>query len=162
MMAQQNDLAIKTMCINTAIQTIKLLSEKYSFDAEEAERFLNLAVELKITHLEVNGDKPEKETKTEKAEKAKKKAEKADKKAEKADKKAAKEAKPKRKLTGYLLFINDQRQVMKEMMEADLAEGEKLMSTNVTVELAKLWKALTDEEKAEWNATAKADDTESE
>ena len=51
---------------------------------------------------------------------------------------------------------------MKEMMEADLAEGEKLMSTNVTVELAKLWKALTDEEKAEWNATAKADDTESE
>ena len=152
MMAQQNDLAIKTMCINTAIQTIKLLSEKYSFDAEEAERFLNLAVELKITHLEVNGDKPEKETKTEKA----------DKKAEKAKKKAAKEAKPKRKLTGYLLFINDQRQVMKEMMEADLAEGEKLMSTNVTVELAKLWKALTDEEKAEWNATAKADDTESE
>lgn len=156
MMAQQNDLAIKTMCINTAIQTIKLLSEKYSFDAEEAERFLNLAVELKITHLEVNGDKPEKETKTEKADK---KAEKAKK---KADKKAAKEAKPKRKLTGYLLFINDQRQVMKEMMEADLAEGEKLMSTNVTVELAKLWKALTDEEKAEWNATAKADDTESE
>ena len=160
MMAQQNDLAIKTMCINTAIQTIKLLSEKYSFDAEEAERFLNLAVELKITHLEVNGDKPEKETKTEKADKkADKKAEKAKK---KADKKAAKEAKPKRKLTGYLLFINDQRQVMKEMMEADLAEGEKLMSTNVTVELAKLWKALTDEEKAEWNATAKADDTESE
>ena len=159
-MAQQNDLAIKTMCAEAVIQGIKLLAKEFNFDAEDAQRFLNLD-ELKITHLSINDEKPDQELK--KAEKDLKKAEKAEKalkKAEKAKKKEANKDKPKRALTGYLLYLSDQRPVMKEMMEADLEEGKKLMSKDITVMLGKLWTGLSDDEKAEWNATAKANASE--
>ena len=160
-MAQQNDLAIKTMCAEAVIQGIKLLAKEFNFDAEDAQRFLNLD-ELKITHLSINDEKPDQELKKD-LKKDLKKAEKAEKdlkKAEKAKKKEANKDKPKRALTGYLLYLSDQRPVMKEMMEADLEEGKKLMSADVTVALAKLWSDLADDEKAEWNATAKANASE--
>jgi hypothetical protein len=42
-------------------------------------------------------------------------------------------------------------------MQAELQEGEKLKPTDVTKQLAANWKALPEEEKAEWKAKAEAE-----
>ena len=64
--------------------------------------------------------------------------------------KAEKEEKPKKKrgLTGYLLFSKENRAAVKEEL------GE-VKPTEVVTEVAKRWKALTDEEREEWNTRAK-------
>ena len=79
---------------------------------------------------------------------AKPKKEKSPKK-EKAEK-AEKEEKPKKKrgMTGYLLFSKENRAAVKEEL------GE-VKPTEVVTEVAKRWKALTDEEREEWNTRAK-------
>jgi len=78
----------------------------------------------------------------------------------KKEKKAKKDAassedeeKPKKKrVSGYILFSNANRDDVKEK----LAEGdEKPKNTEVMKELAKLWKALGDDEKEVWNAKSK-------
>ena len=64
--------------------------------------------------------------------------------------KAEKEEKPKKKrgMTGYLLFSKENRAAVKEEL------GE-VKPTEVVTEVAKRWKALTDEEREEWNTRAK-------
>ena len=64
--------------------------------------------------------------------------------------KAEKEEKPKKKrgMTGYLLFSKENRAAVK----AELGE---VKPTEVVTEVAKRWKALTDEEREEWNTRAK-------
>ena len=64
--------------------------------------------------------------------------------------KKEKEEKPKKKrgLTGYLLFSKENRAAVKEEL------GE-VKPTEVVTEVAKRWKALTDEERGEWNTRAK-------
>ena len=63
------------------------------------------------------------------------------------------EPKKKRLPTGYLVFSNATRQDVKASLEeADESTNPK----DVTRELARRWKALTDEEREEWNAKAKA------
>jgi upstream-binding transcription factor len=84
------------------------------------------------------------------------KKEKKEKKEKKAKKDAASsedEEKPKKKrVSGYILFSNANRDDVKEK----LVEGdEKPKNTEVMKELAKLWKALGDDEKEVWNAKAK-------
>ena len=83
------------------------------------------------------------EATTEKPKKAKK---------EKSPKKEKpeKEEKPKKKrgMTGYLLFSKEKRPVVKE-------ELGDVKPTDVVTEVAKRWKALTDEERATWNERAK-------
>ena len=78
----------------------------------------------------------------------------------KTKKKEAKKAKdasddeaPKKKRTsGYIVFSNAHRDDVK----GKIAEGdEKPKNTEVMKELARLWKALTDEERGEWNVKAK-------
>mgnify|MGYP002879290917 CR=1 FL=1 len=85
------------------------------------------------------------------ASEAKPKKEKKEKK-EKSPKKekAEKEEKPKKKrgMTGYLLFSKENRAAVKEEL------GE-VKPTEVVTEVAKRWKALTDEERDEWNTRAK-------
>jgi len=84
------------------------------------------------------------EEKAEKEEKPKKgKKEKSPKK-EKADG----EPKKKRGLTGYLLFSKEKRPEVK----AELGE---VKPTEVVTEVAKRWKALTEEERQAWNERAK-------
>jgi hypothetical protein len=82
------------------------------------------------------------------------------KKIKKEKKKAKKDAassddedKPKKKrVSGYILFSNANRDEVKEK----LAEGdEKPKNTDVMKELAKLWKALGDDEKEVWNVKSK-------
>jgi hypothetical protein len=79
-----------------------------------------------------------------------------EKKAKKAKKDAVSsddEEKPKKKrVSGYILFSNANRDDVKDK----LADGdEKPKNTEVMKELAKLWKALGDEEKEVWNTKAK-------
>ena len=64
--------------------------------------------------------------------------------------KAEKEEKPKKKrgMTGYLLFSKENRAAVKEEL------GE-VKPTEVVTEVAKRWKALTDEERGVWNERAK-------
>ena len=64
--------------------------------------------------------------------------------------KPEKEDKPKKKrgMTGYLLFSKENRATVKE-------ELGDVKPTEVVTEVAKRWKALSDEEREEWNTRAK-------
>ena len=84
------------------------------------------------------------EEKAEKEEKPKKAKKEKSPKGEKADG----EPKKKRGLTGYLLFAKEKRPEVK----AELGE---VKPTEVVTEVAKRWKALTEEERQEWNERAK-------
>jgi hypothetical protein len=106
------------------------LAKKYGFDVEEEVRALNLD-DLKVNKTTSKGGKTKK---TEGEEKPK----------------------VKRGPTGYLMFTKDARPSVKVEMEAELEEGVKLKPQLVVTELAKRWKALSDEETAEWNEKAKA------
>ena len=65
--------------------------------------------------------------------------------------KAEKEEKPKKKrgMTGYLLFSKENRVAVKD-------ELGDVKPTEVVTEVAKRWKAMTDEEREVWNERAKA------
>ena len=127
--------AIQSMCEDAIGQAIKALSEKYSFDADEARR------ELKLGKIQV-------------------KAAAASKGSSKKD--SAEKPKSKRGKTGYLLYTGELRAEVKAEMEAELADGEKLKPQDVVTKLAARWKELSDEEKAEWNQKAKDANSESE
>ena len=74
----------------------------------------------------------------------------------KAAKKSPKKEKPdgepkkKRGLTGYLLFAREKRSDVK-------AELGDVKPTEVITEVAKRWKAMTDDERVTWNTRAKAE-----
>ena len=59
--------------------------------------------------------------------------------------------KKRRGMTGYLLFSKEKRPEVKE-------ELGDVKPTEVVTEVAKRWKALSDEERAVWNARAKEGD----
>ena len=143
MIPQQIDAGIKEMCSNAMIKVVQDLAEKYGFDAAEAKRFLQLD-EIKLARK--RGPSPEK----------------TEAKAKKESKKKANEDKPKRKPTGYILFMSAKRSVAKSALEAALAEDEKLKPQNVVRELAKMWKALEDDDRKVWNASAKGDSSDDE
>ena len=134
------DESIRACCVEAVSQAVAALAAKFGFDAEEAERELNLG-ELKIQRK--------------RGPVAKKSVTKPEKKAKKATKEADPE-KPKKRLTGYLLFSKEMRPEMKAAYEAELEEGEKLQSKTVVAALASAWKALSAEEQAEWKAKAAA------
>ena len=83
----------------------------------------------------------------------KEKKEKKEKKAKKDAASSEDEEKPKKKrVSGYILFSNANRDDVKEkLFEGD----EKPKNTEVMKELAKLWKAQDDDEKEVWNVKAK-------
>ena len=119
-------LALNSATNSAVSQALATLAEKYGFDAEEAGR------ELKLTVSDIKGGK-----------------------AAKGFKKNG-EPKKKRGTTGYLVFSKENREEVKAAMEAELASGEKLQPKLVVKRLAELWKALSSEEQAEWNAKAAA------
>lgn len=140
MMPQQIDAAIKEMCADAMGQAVAALAEKYGFDAEEANRFLD-SDELKIVRKRGPVASP-------KSEKPKtKKAAKADK-ADKADT-------PKRAKTGYLLYADEVRDEVKASLTSELEDGEKLKACEVVKAIAAQWKAEDQEVRDEWNAKAK-------
>tara|TARA_B100001769_G_scaffold259123_1_gene238668 strand:- start:156 stop:818 length:663 start_codon:yes stop_codon:yes gene_type:complete len=86
---------------------------------------------------------------------------------EKPSKKEKKEKddKPKKKrVSGYILFQKAMRDEAKQSLEAAAEEDEpKIKQSAIMSELGKMWKALSDEEREEWNEKAaeqKASDSE--
>ena len=146
MMPQQIESAIRDMCSDAMSQAVAALAEKYSFNADEAIRFLDVDT-LKI----VRKSGPIVSTKDEKTKKATK--------ANKADK-------PKRAKTGYLLYADDVRQETKESLISELEKDAKLKPQDVVKSIALQWKSETQDVRDEWNAKAKtpvtSDDDEAE
>ena len=58
----------------------------------------------------------------------------------------------KRRTSGYLLYSSENREAVKTKLTAD---GTKLKNQDIMTELGAMWRALSDEERAEWNAKAK-------
>jgi len=83
------------------------------------------------------------------------KKEKAAAKKEKKAKADTNEAKP-RRVTGYILFCNSNRNDVKTKLSLS---DDKPKNTEVLTELARLWRAIDVDEKEEWNARAKAKPT---
>jgi len=129
------DESIRACCLEAVGQAVAALAAKYGFDADEANRELNLD-EMKIQRK--RGPITKKSV-------------------TKREKKAAKVVdpeKPKKRLTGYLLFSKEMRPEVKVALEEELAEGEKLQSKTVVAALATAWKELSTEEQAEWKEKA--------
>jgi hypothetical protein len=116
------------------------------------------AIELRVVKLEetvahlvqvidsLTNNKTSKSEKTTKSEKPEK-SQKTKKKATKSD---DDEPKKKRAPSGYLLYINSIRQQVKQEL------GDEFGPKDITRELAKKWKELTDEEREQWNDKSKA------
>ena len=58
----------------------------------------------------------------------------------------------KKRTSGYLLYSSENREAVKTKLTAD---GTKLKNQDIMTELGAMWRALSDEERAEWNAKAK-------
>ena len=58
----------------------------------------------------------------------------------------------KKRTSGYLLYSSENREAVKTKLTAD---GTKLKNQDIMTELGAMWQALSDEERAEWNAKAK-------
>ena len=125
----------------------KELSDEDKAEWNQKAKDANSESETSDTESAPPAEKPKKETKKAAAEKPKKETKKAEKKADDG------EAKPKKK-NGYLAFSKEMRADVREALEAELEEGEKLKPQAIIQELAAQWKALSDEEKAEWTAKA--------
>ena len=122
--------AIQSMCEDAISQAINVLSNKYGFDVEEAQREVNLGkVQIKTASTKATSKSSKNDT----------------------------SEKTKRGPTGYLLFSKEMRPKVKAELEQDLADGEKLKPQTVVTTLGQKWKDLTDEEKAVWNLKAKSD-----
>tara|TARA_B100001094_G_C18017977_1_gene713607 strand:+ start:217 stop:573 length:357 start_codon:yes stop_codon:yes gene_type:complete len=88
------------------------------------------------------------------------KAEKGKEKGKEKEKGKVDKDKKKRGMTGYLLFAKEKRPEVKE----ELVEGgnESPKPTEVITEVAKRWKAMSEEEQGEWNERAKTETDEEE
>jgi len=99
--------------------------------------------EPELVEEEIDGEKPNKK--------------------EKKVKKVKKEDKPKR-VSGYILFQKAMREdAVKTLNDALEEDGAKIKQSDVMKELGKMWKALEDDERKEWNdkaAEQKASDSE--
>lgn len=125
--------AIAEIAAQARETTCRELATKFGFNPEEALAFLK-ENEPKI--VQKRGAPP--------------------KKAAKAAKAKSGEAKPKRALTGYLYFSQENRETVRGALSSNLAEGEKLMGKTVVKELASNWADLTDEERVGWKEAAKS------
>ena len=137
MMPQAFDQAISEMCTDAMSQAVTALAEKYGFDVDEASRFLELE-SLKIARK--RGPLPKQSTEKPVTKKPKAKKD---------------ETKPKRAPTGYLMYSKDVRALVKEELTAALGEDEKLKPQAVVSAIAVRWKALSEDDRGEWNTKAK-------
>lgn len=123
------------MCSDAVNQAVAALAAKYGFDAEEALREVN-GGEVKLVRK--RGPSPKRDT-------------------EKSVKKQKEKVadKPKRAMTGYLVYQQYIRPETVEEMTLLLEDGEKLKPQSVVKAIAAKWQALDADEKAEWNERAK-------
>ena len=142
MMPQQIDQAIREMCSDAMLQVVATLAEKYSFDADEANRFLGSS-DVKLVRKRGPSPKAVPEEKT----KGKTKATKA----------TSDSPKVKRGKTGYLLYADEVRAETRAEMEAELEDGEKVKPQEVVKAIATKWKAEDQAVRDEFNAKAKGE-----
>ena len=113
-------------------QTLSMTLELVAQRVEVLEKQMAMLLADKTT--DVSDDKPKKKPKKEK----------------KAD---SDDDKPKKKRTsGYILYSNANRDEVKEALTVD---GEKPKNPDIMRELAKNWKALSEDEQEVWKAKAK-------
>jgi hypothetical protein len=117
---------------------------------EKSDKTTSMRVDAleKTLASQFNTAKPLDDKKKDKEDKKEKAAAKKEKKA-KAD---PSEPKAKR-ITGYILFCNSNRDDVKTKLTVS---DDKPKNTDVMTELARLWKAIDQDEKDEWNTKAKA------
>lgn len=131
--------AVREMCTDAMTQTVAALSERYGFNLDDANRFLSES-DLKIVRKRggsVNSDTSEVKPKS----KGKGKT-------------SPTPDKPKRAKTGYLMFCDENRSVIKEQL---VDEGsEKPKPQDVIKVLAARWKELSEDERVQWQTKAKA------
>tara|TARA_B100001175_G_C19443704_1_gene607596 strand:- start:147 stop:800 length:654 start_codon:yes stop_codon:yes gene_type:complete len=73
----------------------------------------------------------------------------------KKDKKEKDDKPKKKRVSGYILFQKAMRDEAKQSLEAAAEEDEpKIKQSAILSELGKMWKALSDEEREEWNEKA--------
>lgn len=137
MMSPQIESSIREMCKEAQAQVITVLAEKYGFDAEEANRFLDTSP---IQFNRKRGPSP----KT------------VEEKAKGKPKKAVDPNKPKRAKTGYLLYSAEVRAEVRSELESELEEGTKLKPQDVVKAIAARWKEEDEDVRKEWNDKAKA------
>ena len=149
---QTGEIAVKTMLNKHATDAVKTLSEKYGFSLEEA------LAELDLGNARVT--KKEKAVKEVAEPKAKAKSEPKGKGKAKAKDEEPAEKKP-RKPSGYQAYMKAMRPETKEELAAmsmeelqeELGleeEPDKFHPKHVMTCLGQRWKALSDEERAEW------------
>lgn len=160
---QTFETAVKTMLNKHATDAVKALSEKYEFSLEEA-----------LEHLDLGSSRVTKKEKSDKGTaKAEKPAQSKAKSSPKGKGKAEEEPKEKkpRKPSGYQAFMKSERPTVKEELEAmsmselqeELGledEPEKFHPKHVMTALGQRWKALSDEERAEWVEQATSEEGE--
>ena len=110
--------------------TIEQLSQRI----EVLEKQMALLLADKKEQSDVKADKPKKPKKSKK------------------DQDSDDEKPKKKRVSGYLMFSSVHRDEVKQ----ELFGEDKPKNSEIMVELGKRWKALTDEEREEWNAKAKA------
>ncbi len=136
MMPSGFDDAIRSMCLDAVGQAVAVLAAKYGFDAEEAARDVS---ELKL--MRKRGPSPKKEKK--------------EKSVAKKEKKASDDSKTKRPKTGYLLYQAETRAEVVAALTEELEDGAKLQGKDVIRGIAAKWKALSEQERKEWQQRAK-------
>ena len=160
---QTFETAVKTMLNKHATDAVKALSDKYEFSLEEA-----------LEHLDLQSTRVTKKEKSDKGTaKAEKPAQSKSKSSPKGKGKAAEEPKEKkpRKPSGYQAFMKSERPTVKGELEAmsmeelqeELGledEPEKFHPKHVMTALGQRWKALSDEERAEWVEQATSEEGE--
>lgn len=137
MMPSSFDDAIRSMCTEAVNQAVASLAAKHGFDLEDALRDLNLG-EIKLVRKRGPSPKVTEKSVTKK------------------QKKEKNESKPKKAKTGYLMYQAEVRSVTKEELSLLLNEDEKLKPQAVVTAIAAKWKALSEEERDDWKARAKA------
>ena len=134
-MPREFDGAIQEIVNQARAAAVQALSEKYGFEADEANRFL-IEGGIKMVKMRGPAPKAKKATKTKKTE-------------------SDGEAKPKKALTGYLLYSKEHRSEVKDALLMDLEGDAKLAPQSIVKQLAADWKALDEDEKMEWAIQAK-------
>ena len=122
------DESIRGMCVEAVSQAVAALAEKYGFDAEEAERELNLG-DLKMQRK--RGPAPSKTKVDAKSKNVKL-----------FPARLAEKPKTKRAPTGYLTYAASVRAETKEELLAELEDGEKLLPQAVVTAIAAKWLSL--------------------
>ena len=131
--------------MSITIKQLAALSEEFKFDFEEARRFLG------HTEPKKRGRPSKKSSDSESSdeEKAPPKS--------KAKAKAKEETKPlteKSPKTGYQLFLSEKAGSIGEKLRKE-AGDKKLARGEVSAEVGRQWKALSDKKREEWNEAAK-------